>query len=68
MRSLWHTRHPFEALGAYVFPEMFGLPKAHQAFTEAGDFVDPKNLERLKSLLERYLKFAGALTSEARSL
>lgn len=58
VRGLWHTRVPLEAIGAFVFPEMFGLARAHQAFTDSGEFVDPKNIARLKELLEGFSKFA----------
>ncbi len=61
VRSLWHTRIPFEAIGTFVYPEMFGLPKAHQAFDEAGNFIEQKNLSRLDELLKDYLKFAENL-------
>ena len=55
IRSLWHTRQPFEVLGAHVFPEMMALPLAHQAFDESGALKDPKIVERLGGLLDRYL-------------
>jgi chromate reductase len=58
VRGLLHTRVPFEAMGAFVYPEMFGLARAHQAFDEAGNFVDPKNRERLEGTIQDYLKFA----------
>lgn len=61
VRGLWHTRVPFEAMGAFVYPEMFGLPRAHQAFDENGNFVDAKNKARLQELIEPYLLFAGGL-------
>lgn len=64
VRGLWHTRVPFEAVGAFVYPEMFGLPKAHQAFDEAGKFVDAKNRERLEGILQSYLKFAAGVRAE----
>ena len=57
VRGLWHTRVPFEAMGAFVYPEMFGLSKAHQAFNEQGDLTDVKNKERLISLIDDFLKF-----------
>lgn len=63
VRGLWHTRQPFEAQGARVYPEMFGLARAHQAFTETGEFADPKNRDRLGALIVGYLGFAKALTT-----
>lgn len=55
IRSLWHSRQPFEVLGTHVFPEMMALPLAHQAFDEAGALKDAKVAERLGGLLDRYL-------------
>lgn len=59
VRGLWHTRVPFEALGAMVYSEMFGLATAHQAFDAQGKWVDAKNQSRLEVLLKNYLQFAG---------
>lgn len=61
VRGLWHTRVPFEAMGAFVYPTMFGLPKAHQGFDDSGNFSDPKNGGRLTELIDSYLKFAEGL-------
>ncbi|MFI5363781.1 MAG: NADPH-dependent FMN reductase [Elusimicrobiota bacterium] len=54
-RSLWHTRQPFEVLGVHVFPEMMGLPLAHEAFDASGALKDAKTSERLSGLLERFV-------------
>ncbi len=62
VRGLWHTRVPLEAMGSRVYPEMFGLPKAHQAFAQDGAFTDPKNVARLQELLESFADFAKRLT------
>ncbi|MBC7466640.1 MAG: NAD(P)H-dependent oxidoreductase [Bdellovibrio sp.] len=61
IRGLAHTRVPFEALGSYIFGEVFGLAKAHEAFKEDGSLVDPKNLERLEGMTSRFMKFAAQL-------
>jgi len=63
VRGLWHTRVPFEAMGAYVYPEMFGLGRAHQAFDEKGALIDPKNVERLRELTLSFQAFAGSVAS-----
>lgn len=63
VRSLWHCRQPLEAIGTRVYPEMFGLQRAHQAFSETGDFADAKNGKRLEDLIRDYLDFAVRLTS-----
>lgn len=57
IRGLWHTRVPFEALGAWVYPEMFGLSRAHEAFGSDGQLQDPKTRARLQALLEEFKKF-----------
>jgi len=59
VRALWHARVPFEALGAHVFPDMLGLPKSHEAFDESDRLRDPKTVERLQDLLDRFLARAG---------
>ena len=59
VRSLWHARVPFEALGAHVFPDMLGVPKAHEAFDEAGRLRDAKTAERLQDILARFLARAA---------
>jgi NAD(P)H-dependent FMN reductase len=58
VRSLWHTRQPFEVLGAHIYPEMMGLPLAHRAFDESGVLKDAKTVERLSGLLDRFLVHA----------
>ncbi|HXT00891.1 MAG TPA: NAD(P)H-dependent oxidoreductase [Elusimicrobiota bacterium] len=58
IRSLWHSRQPFEVLGTHVFPEVLALPLAHQAFDEGGKLKDPKLAERLSALLDRYVAHA----------
>ncbi|SRR5579884_612960 len=64
VRGLWHTRIPFEAMGAYVYPEMFALPNARQAFNDAGAFADPKNRDRLEALIRSYLQYVRALMGD----
>lgn len=56
-RGLWATRVPLECCGAMVFPKMFSLPQAHEAFTPEGKFKDPKNNERVATNLDQFLKF-----------
>ncbi len=61
IRALLHSRRPFESLGAYVFPQTFGLAKAHEAFNPDGTLTDSKNQERLRELLKDYADFASKL-------
>lgn len=62
-RSLWSLRVPFEACGSIVYPEMFSLSVAHEAFDADGNFVDQKNQERLTKNVKAFMKFAQALNN-----
>ena len=57
VRGLWHSRVPLEALGLHVYPEMFGLSAAHNAFDEKGILKDAATDERLKKLLFKFRDF-----------
>jgi chromate reductase len=57
-RGLWHGRVPFEVAGCFFYPDMFALPKADEAFDEAGDLKDKKTDERIDDILQSYLNFA----------
>lgn len=63
VRSLWHTRVPFEVLGAHVYPEMMGVPKAHEAFSadlaEGLKLIDPKLSQNLEKLIKEFIAFAS---------
>ena len=41
-RGLWALRVPLEHLGARVFPDMFSLAQAHQAFDASGGIAYPQ--------------------------
>jgi len=56
VRSLWHTRQPFEALGVFVFPNMMGLPRAYEAFDDQGRLKDEKTSQQLLKTLTQYAK------------
>lgn len=57
IRGLPQARTPFELLGTHVYPKMFALPKAHEAFDEQGKLKDAATQERLQALLTEYLSF-----------
>ncbi len=63
VRGLAHCRVPLQTIGAYVYPDMFGLPRAHQAFDASGAFVDRHQQTRLQDLLHAYLAFVGKLST-----
>jgi chromate reductase, NAD(P)H dehydrogenase (quinone) len=41
-RGLWALRQPLEHLGANVYPDMFSLAQAHQAFSADDRIADPQ--------------------------
>ncbi len=57
VRGLWHSRQPLEVLGCYVYPEMSGLPRAHEAFDEKGAIKDPAVAERLAKVIHNFLNY-----------
>ena len=56
VRSLWHTRQPFEVLGVHVFPGMMGLPNAYNMFDEQGRLKEEKPLAQLKKTIEQFMQ------------
>lgn len=60
-RGLWHTRVPLEALQAYVYPDMFSLANAYEAWDETGQFKDSAISKRLAQLLDHYQAFVDRL-------
>ena len=62
VRGLWHTRVPFEVLGCYVYPEMFGLSAAHEAFDENSKLKDPKKFDQLNKLIQSYMGLLNKTT------
>jgi NAD(P)H-dependent FMN reductase len=55
VRGLWHTRVPLEALGAHVYPDMFGLGRATGAFGADGSLQDPGIQRQLDGILEGFV-------------
>jgi NAD(P)H-dependent FMN reductase len=62
IRGLWQTRVPLEGCGALVFPDMFALPHANEAFDEAGKLKDVHQAARLKKEVVGFLRLAEAVT------
>ncbi len=60
-RGLWQTRVPLEACGALVFPDMFALPHANEAFDESGRLRDPSLAERLEREVLGFARLAEAV-------
>jgi NAD(P)H-dependent FMN reductase len=61
-RGLWQTRIPLEGCGALVFPDMFALPHANEAFDESGRLRDPALAERLQREVIGFVRLAEAVT------
>ncbi len=57
VRSLWHTRQPFEVLGVHVFPGMMGLSNAYNAFDEQGRLKEEKTTQQLQKLIDQFLDY-----------
>lgn len=54
MRGLMALKQPFHVCGAYIFPKVFCLSKANEAFDTQGKLNDPKKSESLKTLLSTF--------------
>jgi NAD(P)H-dependent FMN reductase len=61
IRGLWQTRVPLEGCGAIVFPDMFALPHAHNAFTDDERLRDQAVFERLERDVVGFVHLAEAV-------
>ena len=68
VRGLWHTRVPFEALGAYVYPEMMGVGRANQAFDESGSLKEARQQQNLERLVAEFVQYAKSVTAKESKL
>jgi NAD(P)H-dependent FMN reductase len=62
-RGLWALRVPLEATGAHLYPGMFSLSAAHQAFDDAGALKDAKLAARLEKTVAAFLVTARAIAT-----
>lgn len=58
-RGLWALRIPLEHLGARIFPNMFSLARAHEAF-DGNRIANDALEERFENNLEQFLSLAEA--------
>ncbi len=58
IRGVYHSRVPFDNLGAYVFGQYFTVPKVHNLLDEKGA-LDGETKERMKKLLEKFIAFSA---------
>lgn len=61
IRGLWQTRIPLEGCGALVFPDMFALSHAAEAFDAEGKLRDPAQAARLNREILGFVRLAQAL-------
>ena len=59
-RGLWALRVPLEHLGARVFPEMFSLAQAHQAFDAEGRIANPQLADRFEQSIVAFMDLVEA--------
>src|SRR5262249_41376384 len=61
IRGLWQTRIPLEGCGALVFPDMFAVPHAGEAFAADGSLADAAHAERLRQMTLGFYRLSGAI-------
>ena len=54
-RGAWALRVPFEHLGARIYPDMFSLARAHNAFGDDGRLADPELQERFETNIRNFI-------------
>ncbi|HEV2750174.1 MAG TPA: NAD(P)H-dependent oxidoreductase [Gemmatimonadales bacterium] len=59
-RGLWTLRVPLEHLGARVFPDMFSLAQAHQAFAPEGEIADAQLSDRFERTIVAFMDLVEA--------
>jgi len=59
-RGLWALRVPLEHLGARVYPDMYSLAQAHQAFDADGQIADAQLLDRFEQNIVAFMDLAEA--------
>jgi chromate reductase, NAD(P)H dehydrogenase (quinone) len=61
IRGLWQTRIPLEGCGAIVFPDMFSLAHAGDAFDADGKLVDDNTRSRLATQVTGFVRLAESV-------
>ena len=59
-RGLWALRIPLEHLGMRVYPDMFSLAQAHQAFDEGGRLANASLHRRLETTIACFMDLVEA--------
>lgn len=61
-RGLWALRVPLEHLGTRVYPDMFSLAQAHQAFDATGSIANATLQKRFETTIESFMDLVEAAT------
>jgi hypothetical protein len=59
-KALWSLRIPLEHLGTRVFPDMFSLAVAHQAFNDEGEIINATLAQRFENNLVAFMDLVEA--------
>ena len=59
-RGLWALRVPLEHLGARIYPDMFSLAQAHEAFGAGGRLANATLQQRLEGTIECFMDLVEA--------
>ncbi len=59
-RGLWALRVPLEHLGSRLYPDMFSLARAHQAFDDESHLVDTQLQERFEHNIVGFMDLVEA--------
>ena len=59
-RGLWSLRVPLEHLGTRIYPDMFSLAQAHEAFTSDGRIANDVLQQRFASTIDCFLDLVEA--------
>lgn len=65
-RALWVLRMSLEVVGVHVYPDMFSLATAHQAFDDAGEIKDPGLAKFLGVVTSGFVRLTRALEAAPR--
>jgi chromate reductase, NAD(P)H dehydrogenase (quinone) len=66
-RGLLHTATTLEACGVCVFPKMFSLANAYEAFTNEGNLRDVELFQRLVKNVNEFIEYVSALNGMKKS-
>lgn len=61
-RGLWALRVPLEHLGARIYPDMFSLAQAHNAFDDTGQLADGRLRGRFEDTVAKFMDLVEAST------